>query len=538
MFRLCHLSFLVLLALVGTTGCGRRETAVDAGLRTQTLHFNVGAEPRDFDPHTTTLASDGVVMRAVMEGLVDTDPVKCTPVPGVAERWGTSADGLTWTFRLRANARWSNGDPVTAQDFVFAYQRILSPALGAEYRDQFYCLKNAQAFATGKVSDFGAVGVRATDPQTLVLTLERPLPYLPSLVAQPCWFPLHRATIEKFGRIDQRGTAWTRPGNHVGNGAFVLKEWSPGRQVRVARSDTYWDREHVRLREAVFYPIESTAVADSAYRAGQLHVTNAAPEKIAAYKADPKMAAHVQEGMVLETAFFRLNCTKPPFNDVRVRRALSLAIDREALARRVVQADTAAYSLTPPDCAGYTAGRTLSLDVAEAKRLLAAAGFPDGRGFPALELPFYVYYGSEQPVVEAVQQMWRANLGISIALVKQESKTVVTARNTGNYHLLAGKWLGDYLDPVTFLELMITDGGNNRTGWSNAAYDRLLAEAAATQDTATRFARLREAEALMLAEAPVVPLYFQPQRVLRHPAVKGWHVNLLDLHPLKGVAVE
>lgn len=476
-----------------------------------------------------------MVIRAIMEGLAEMDPVDCRPIPGVAAAWDNSADGLIWTFHLRPEARWSNGDPVTAHDFVYAYRRVLSPALAAEYREQFFCLQNAEAFSAGRLGEFSAVGVRAADDRTLVLTLNHPVPYLPTLVTQICWFPLHRATIEKFGKMDQRSTGWTRPGNQVGNGAFVLKEWKQSQLVRVVKSDTYWDRDRVRLREVVFYPIENPAVGDAAFRAGQIHITNAPIERFLAYKRDPRMAPLQHESPSLATAFLRLNCARPPLNDVRVRRALSLAIDREQLARRVVQCEQPAFSLTPPNCAGYTAEPLMTTDVAEARRLLAAAGFPEGRGFPPLEMPFYVYYGTEQPVVEALQQMWRANLGITIGLVKQEMKTVVAARLTGDFHVLNGSWIGDYLDPTTFLDLLRTGASNNGTGWSKAEYDALLDEAAKTREPAKRFALLRRAESMMLAEVPVVPLYHVPNRTLRHAAVKGWHDNLLDVHPLKFV---
>ncbi len=524
--------------LLLATGCGRRETAVDAGIRTQTLHANLYGDPRDFDPHTTTLTQDGVVILALLEGLASVDPRTAAPVPGVAERWEVAGGGLRWTFHLRPDARWSNGDPVTAHDFVYSYRRVLSPALGAEYREQFFCLRGAEDFAAGRVTDFATVGVRARDDLTLELELARPTPHLPSLVAQFCWYPVHRPTIERHGRIDQRSTPWTRPGHHVGNGAFVLEAWQPGRAVRVVKSPTYWDRDRVRLNAAVLHPIENAAVSEAAFRSGQLHLSSVPVDKVAAYRQDPRQAPLLVEAPLLETAFFRLNCTRPPFQDVRVRRALSLAIDRELLARQVVRADTAAFSLTPPDCAGYTADRTLRTDVTEARRLLAEAGFPGGSGFPAVEVPFYLFHGDEQPVLEAVQQMWRQHLGIQVSLVKQESRIVIAARNTGNYQILAGKWIGDYLDPLTFLELLVTDGGNNRTGWSSPAYDRLLAEAGRAADTPGRFARLREAEALMLGEAPVIPLYYQPQRVLRHARVRGWHGNLLDLHPLKAIWLE
>lgn len=510
---------------------------MEEGLRTQTLHVNAGAEFRDFDPHTTSLPADGEVIRAVMEGLADYDPVNCAPRPAGASRWETSADGLTWTFHLRPDARWSNGDPVTAKDFVEAYRRILSPALAAEYREQFFCLENAEAFSRGELQDFARVGARAAGDHTLILKLRSPVAYLPTLVAQICWFPVHRPTIEKFGRFDQRATAWTRPENFVGNGAFVLRSWRQGDAVQLVKSQTYWDRERVRLERVFLYPIDQLAVADAAFRAGQIHVTNITVDRMLAYRADPAMARLVHEATALQTAFLRLNCARPPLTDVRVRQALSLAIDREQLARRVVRCEQPAYSFTPPDCAGYTADRTLKSDPEVARQLLAQAGFPGGKGFPALEVGFYTYHGTEQPVVEAIQQMWRANLGVNVTLLKQEMKTSIAARRTGDFQILNSSWSGDYLDPTTFLDLLREGVSNNGTRWSNAAYESLLNDAARTIDPERRFEQLRRAEALMLDEAPIIPLFYQPLRALRHPAVRGWHDNLLDVHPLKFVSL-
>jgi oligopeptide transport system substrate-binding protein len=292
------------------------------------------------------------------------------------------------------------------------------------------------------------------------------------------------------------------------------------------------------LREVVFHPIENPAAGDAAFRAGQLHVTVFPVGKVAAYKADPRMAPLVHEGALLQTVFFRFNCSRPPLHDVRVRRALSLAIDREQIARQVVHCEQAAVAFTPPNCAGYTADHSLRTDAAEARRLLAEAGFPGGRGFPAMEVPFYVNFGTEQPVLEAVQQMWRSNLGISVSLLKQEMKTAIARRATGDFQILNSAWVGDYLDPTTFLDLLRRDAPNNATRWAHAAYDQLLDTAARTVEPARRFALLREAEALMLAEAPVAPLFHLPLRVLRHPAVRGWQENLLDLQPLKFVWLE
>jgi len=540
LFCLPHALFTgVWLALsVLTSGCSSRETAVEAGNRTQTLHVNNSAEPRDLDPHTTTIPADINVIRAVMEGLCEVDPITCQPIPGVATAWTVSADALTWTFRLRPEARWSNQDPVTAHDFVYAYRRILSPALGAEFREQFNILKNAEAYATGKITDFNAVGIHALDEHTLVLTLHQPVPYLPTLVTQICWYPLHRATIEKYGRIDQRGTLWTRPGNHVGNGAFTLSEWTPNQQLRVTKSATYWDCVRVRLNAAVFYPIENPSVGEAAFRAGQLHIAIPPVAKILAAQKDPRLAPMLHDGVALSTAILRLNCQRPPFTDVRVRRALALAIDRSQIAQKIIHSNTPANSFTPPACAGYTADPGVGTDIAEARRLLAAAGFPDGHGFPKTEVIFYSYHGTEQPVAEALQQMWRTQLGIDVSLVQQEMKTAISARRSRSYDILAGFWNGDYLDPATFLEVFITDGGNNQTGWSSPAYDRLIAESARTLDQTARYALLRRAEAILLAEAPVIPIYHVPMRRFHAASVRGWRENLLDLHPLKFISLE
>jgi oligopeptide transport system substrate-binding protein len=532
--------FALALILAGLCSCARRETPAQAATHTQTLLIGNYAEPRDLDPHVVTSNPEIAIVTSLLEGLTLTDPKDCHPIPGVAERWETAPDGLTWTFHLRANARWSNGNPVTARDFIYSWKRALSPAMAAEYATMLYCLKNGEAFHRGTVKDFSEVGARAPDDHTLVLTLKSPTPYLPSLVAMPVFLPVHQGTIEKFGRADQRATAWTKPGNYVGNGAFVLNEWSPNQRVRVTQSPTYWDREHVRLREAIFFPIDNTSSEEAAFRAGQLHVTSPylPVDKAAAYRNDPQRKALLHEKPVLRTKFLRLNCRQPPLDDVRVRRALSLAIDRAQLVRSVLQCDTPAFALTPPDCAGYTAAETLKTDIAEAKRLLAAAGFPEGRGFPPLDIRFYQQGDSGQPVVEVVQQMWRKNLGIDVALASQEMRVVLDARKTGDYRILLAEWGGDYLDPTTFLDLLLSGSSNNGTGWASADYDGLLAQAANAQDPAQRHEILRKAETLMLNEAPFLPLFYYPSRELRHPAVRGWHSNLLDLHPVKFVWLE
>jgi oligopeptide transport system substrate-binding protein len=322
----------------------------------------------------------------------------------------------------------------------------------------------------------------------------------------------------------------------VGNGAFVLQEWTTNKVIRVTKSPTYWDCDRVQLNEVAFFPIETVA-EEVAFRAGQLHLTSGIPVvKVSSYRSDPQRAPLLHEYQILRTSYFRFNCTQPPFRDVRVRRALSLAVDRASLARNVMQCDLPAWSLTPPNCDGYTAERTVITDLAEARQLLAAAGYPGGRDFPKVEV-FFSNDSTYTLVAEAVQQMWWANLGINVGLTKQEVKVASDTLRQMRFQIFLWGWIGDYLDPTTFLDLLESSNGNNQTGWANVEYDRLLREAASTVEPTKRHEILRRAEALMLAEAPITPLYHQPAFTLVRPNVQGWHGNFLDVHPLKFITL-
>ena len=250
------IGLLVLITSALLAGCSSRETQVERGNRTQTLYLGNYGEPTDLDPQTATDTSTNSVVAALFEGLTQYDPKTSEPTPAAAASWSVSSDNLTWTFHLQPEARWSNGDPLTASDFVFAYRRMLSPTFGAEYAYMLYPLKNGEAYNSGKIKDPTLVGARAADAHTLVLTLEHPVPYLLTMTCHTSWYPVHRPTIEKFGPIDQRGSHWTLPGNLVGNGYFTLTEWKPHQYVRVTKSPTYWNRSQVRLQEVYFYPIE------------------------------------------------------------------------------------------------------------------------------------------------------------------------------------------------------------------------------------------------------------------------------------------
>lgn len=523
-------------ALAAFAGCLPRESAVEAGNREQVLHRGIGHDLADLDPHLATQAGDYDVLSALCEGLVAEDPVDLHPVPGVAERWDVSADQLTYTFFLRPGARWSNGDPVTAQDFIASWRRMLTPTLGADNANLLYLIQGAEGFHQG-LAGFDQVGLAAPDAHTLRVTLEHPAPFFLSLLNHPAWFPVHLPTLRRYGSATQRGNPWAQPGRFVGNGPFTLTQWRLGQEIVVAKSASYWDAARVRLNGIHFHAIDSSDAEERAFRAGQLHLTAALPpDKIASYRRDAPQLLRIDP--LLATYFYRLNVTRPFLNDPRVRRALALAVDRDALVTKLLRGgQQPAHAFTPPGTAGYTPRAALPTDFAEARRLLAAAGFPGGQGLPPFEL---LFNSSEthRVIAEAIQEMWRRELGVEVRLVNQELKSTLEARRAGNFQILRSVWNGDYVDPASFLELWRTDSGNNYTGWSSPVYDGLLFAAARTTDPAARAALFQQAEALLLEAAPLIPLYHYTHVFLCQPSVRGWPPTLLDHHPYKHVWLE
>ncbi len=510
-------------------GCGRRATPAELGRRSGTLLVGNGAEPADIDPQTSTVYTEENIMIALFEGLTAIDEATSQPVPAVAESWGSTPDGLVWTFHLRADARWSNGEPVTADDFVFSYRRVLSPGLASEYSYLLYPIKNAEAFNAGKLADFSQVGVKALDPRTLQVTLGAPSPYLPALAAHPCWWPVPRATIEKFGRFDQRNTAWIKPGNLVGNGPFVLAEWTPNSRIVVRKNPYYWDAARNRLNAVEFFPIEDIATEERAFRAGQLHVTySLLPDEIEHYRQSAP--GQVRVDPFSESYHLRFNTKRAPLDDVRVRRALGMAIDRVAIARDVLHGSrTPAYALTPPNTGGYTPQARFPTDFAEARRLLAEAGYPGGKGFPVLELQMWTNAINGQ-VAEALQQMWRRELGIDVRLSQLDFRIYLDNRRTFSFQISLSRWIADYDDPSTYLDEFLSYSGNNQTGWASPAYDRLDQEASRTLDPARRRALLQQAEALLMEQAPIAPIFYGARTYLIAPYVQGWVPSLLGIH--------
>ena len=530
-------SLCLFVAILSFSGCARRESAVQSGNREQVLHRGIGSEVGDLDPQLAANIAEGDIASALFEGLVVEDPVDLHPIPGVAESWETSPDQLTYLFHLRATAKWSNGAPVTAQDFVASWRRILTPSLGASNADLLHLIQGAEGYHKGLTTDFSTVGVTAVDARTLRVRLEHPAPYFLSLLTNPVWSPVPVMVISANGPLTERGNRWTRPGNLVGNGAFTLKSWDTNQRIVVEHSPTYWDAANVRLHAINFYPIESGDAEERAFRSGQLHVTYVLPfGKVDSYRRDAPQ--FLRSDPYLNTYFFRFNLRRPPFGDDRVRRALSQALDRTAIVEKILHGgQRPATAITPPGLSGYTPPTGLPTDPEAARRLLADAGFPGGKGLPPIEL-LYNTSDNHRTLAEAVQEMWRRELNVEVRLVSQEFKGVLNERRTGNYQVLLSDWVGDYADPGTFLELWRSDSGNNHTGWSSPAYDSQLFAAARTADSARRLGLLHQAEALMLAAAPIIPLYYNTHVFLIQPSVKGWHPTLLDHHPYKHVWLE
>lgn len=518
------------------TGC-RGEPGVDLPEDAEVLRLGAGAEPQALDPHLVTGHGEHRILSALFEGLTTLDQETLELEPGAAASWEVSNDGLTYTFHLQAEGRWSNGDPVTAQDFVYGWRRILTPSLGSEYSYMLWILENAEAYNKGDITDFSEVGVKALDDKTLEVRLKYPAPYFLSMLIHYSWFPIHRETIEQYGGIDERLSKWTQPGNMVSNGPFKLAAWAPNQLIQGVRNDHYWDEDEVKLDAVNFYPIESLVTEEREFRAGNLHMTYAFPlTKTNTYREEHPDLLRIEP--FVSTYYYRFNVTREPLDDPRVRRALAMAIDKRAIAEDVSY-DTVypAPALTPPDLAGYTAEAGIEFDPEAARELLAEAGYSDGEGFPELEL---LYNSSEdhKRIAEAIQNMWQKHLNIPIGTNNQDWKVYLASMTSLDYDIARSGWIADYLDPINFLECFVTDGGNNRTGWSNEEYDGLIEEARRTLDEEERRALYQEAERILLEEAPIAPVYYYTQRFLKAPELKGAKANKMGYLNFKSFYLE
>ena len=521
--------------ILGACSSGTDESRVEQGNRDGILHLGNGTEPQGLDPHIVTGVPEHHIIQALFEGLVTKNPYTLEIEPGVAQSWEISEDGRVYTFHLRDNAKWSNGEAVTAEDFIWSWRRALTPALGSQYSYMYYPILNAEAFNLGRIEDFSQVGVRKIDDLTLEVTLTEPTPYMLQVFDHYSTFPVSLSNVEAFGSMTDQLSQWAREGNIVTNGAFKLDEWQINSHLSVSKTDTYWDADKVQLNGIVFYPTENLTTEERMFRDGQLHKTNDVPlDKIPVYWAENPDLIYIAP--YLGTYFYNINITREPLDDVRVRLALNMSVDRDLLVETVMEGIVApAYALVPPDTLGYQPVKTFDYDPQMARELLAEAGYPDGEGFPTFEI-LYNTQESHRKIAVAIQQMWMENLNIPVQIVNQEWKVYLDSQSNMDYDVVRRGWIGDYVDPNNFLDLFITHGGNNKTGFSNARYDEIiLREAPAAADRDVRYELFTEAETMLMEAAPIIPLYIYQNKSLRVPSLQGMPTNIMDYFNYKYV---
>ena len=536
----------ILLSLISLTiiiGCSKNISPVDSGLETQTFHFGNGSEPQGIDPHIVTGVPEHHLLIALCEGLTTSNPRGGSSMPGAAESWEISEDGRTYTFKLQKNGKWSNGDPVTAQDFVWSWKRVLTPSLGSQYPDMLYYLVGAQEYHTHDNSSgdlqpsFDTVGVKALDDFTLQVSLNNPTPFFLGLLSHYSTWPVHKETVLKHGSIDDRNGQWTRPGNFVCNGPFNLKTWELNNKIVVEKNPNYWDASMVKLNQIHYYPVSNVMTEDRMFRAGQLHVTSTLPsQKCPIYIEENNPDLRIDQYM--GTYFYRLNTNNPVLEDVRVRKALAYSIDRRLLVEKVTKCgQIPAYSFTPPGSNGYQPDTSIPFDPELAKELLNEAGYSAENLFPKLEILFNTNE-DHRKVALAIQQMWQQNLGISVELVNQDWKVYLSREMVGDFQVSRAGWIGDYEDPNTFLDLMRPNRGNNKTGWENSEFDSLVAKANSTNNQDERYRLLNEAEKILIDNMPIIPLYTYVRNYQLSSDVKGYNPHILDHHHPKFIYLE
>ena len=533
------LTLLILIPFVLFAG-GSKESGTTAGKPVeQKLTFALQNEPDGLDPGITNNSFASPILFNAFEGLVVYDENNSI-VGGSAKSWEISADGLTYTFHLRDNLKWSDGTPLTADDFVYSYLRILDPALGAQYTEMItdYVVGAADYYAGS--ADASTVGIKAKDDSTLVITLKQPTAYYLGIVGMWVYSPVNEKTVTA------NGERWTLSADtFVSNGPFKMKKITFGEGYQMVKNEHYWNADNVRLQELNFrfIPDPSTALValDNGDIDGQWEIPSADL---------PNLKANSDALQIVPsygTTYYEVNTTKAPYNDPRVRRALSMALDRTALIENVLQStDQPAFSLIAPgysvDGVAYETGRpnyglSPTADVEGARVLLAEAGFPGGAGFPTLELSYYTNEAVKS-IVEAMQQMWEENLGIKVRVSTEEWAVYYENIQALNYEIGAMGWGADYMHPMTFFPLRLSDGVGNNSGWGNPEYDSLVSQAQAETDPAKAVALMRAAEDIMMAEMPLIPLYFRSSPKMMAPYVKGWYITPLNNMYLSGAYIE
>jgi ABC-type oligopeptide transport system substrate-binding subunit len=525
--KLAAVLAIVLLSSCGGNGDDFSGTHVTRGL---------GGQIDTLDPHAARSVQAHKVLEDLFQGLLEYSADGRLQA-GVAESWSVSDDGLVYLFKLREDSKWSNGDPVTADDFVYSLRRLVDPKTAAFYGQFVGSIENAPEILGGGVKP-DTLGVRAIDEWTLEIVLSRPTPYFPQLLTHPATYPVHR------GSIEEHGDRFARAENLVSNGAYTLGEWVINSIVSLNRNEAFWDAEKVKIDRVRWMPLADSSAEYLRYRAGELDITsNVSPNEFEFVKRDRPNELRVSPYLGLY--YYGINLTKEPFkSNEKLRQALSMAVDREVLVERVTgRGEVAAYSWVPPGMEGYEPsylsykGMTRDERLAEARRLYKEAGYgPDN---PLRVEIRYHTSDIEQTVALAIHSMWKENLGAEAELVNEEFKVLLSNIQqmaiTEVYRL---SWIGDYSDPDTFLQLMISDNPSNLVGYENSEFDELMKSAELELDEDERIKILQKAEQLMLSEHPAIPLYYYVSKHIVREGIEGWEPNILDRHPSKYLSIE
>ncbi len=523
-FRPFHLLFLLTLLLLAS--CSVSEPRAD-------LVIINGHEPESIDPAIGSTQEDIRVGQALFEGLTRNDPITGWAIPSLAERWDISADGKVYTFHLRDNNRWSTGEPIAAEDFVYSWQRVLDPLTAAKYASQLFYIKNGAEYNSGK-TNASAIGIHALDSRTLKVELNSPTAFFLDLCTLSTLAVVQRKAIEKYG--DQ----WVRHYPVPSSGAYKLVAWRLNDKIRMRKNPYYWDAANTKTDVIDWLPVSMPSTALNLYDTGEADIIWDKDIIPAELHDVLKHRPDYHTFPYLASYFLRINVTKPPFTDVRVRQALALSVDKKRICERIIRSgEEPADHLVPSGTPNYTSPPGLGYDPKEARRLLAEAGFPGGQGFP--QFNYLIDSGSgnnnHAQIAVELQHMWEAELGIHVEIRQMEKKIYVTAQTSLDYNVSRSSWVGDYNDPNTFLDLFRSDNGNNRTGWKNARYDELMHLADYEPDVKKRAVFLSQAETLLIKdELPIIPLFYYIGFNYYNPArIKGIHPNVLDAHPVNDI---
>ena len=520
--------------LLAAVGCRRQSDYFGnvAAPEGNVFRFNNNAEPEYLDPGKMAADTDWRIAEELFEGLTIKDPKTLQPQPGVADAWEHSSDGLVYTFHLRKDVFWTDGHPVTANDFVYAWTRVLDPKTASQFAGQLYVLVNAQDYSEGKIKDPARVGVRAIDDYTLEVRLRQPIPYFVYLTTTPTLSPVPKWIVERYG------TKWTDPDNIVGNGPFRLAEHRPHDRIVMDRNPRYRNAGSVHLDRLIAYAVDDNYTAMNLYDSGDVDwlVSNSIPSDYVPY-----MAAHYHDFKSLPqlaSYFYAFNTTRPPFNNPLVRRALALAVDRRAITDDLLRGgQIPGAHFVPLGLPDYQSPPGPEFDPAKAAQTLAQAGYPNGKGFPVIEISFNTL-DAHRKIAEAIQQMWKKNLNIQVTLHNEEWAAFIKTRRSLKFDVAREGWIADYPDASAFIDLLESTNGNNDTGWKNAKYEDLLHQSRNETDPEKRRQLLYQAEAIVLDQLPVLPIYTYTVNGLLKPYVRGIYPTALDIHPLNEVCID